>query len=210
MIFDHLFSPMSNKLQHLQELQHELFGSLEGSELYTVHGLMANMTQIQKEEFLYAYQENRKKPLIATLLAVFGGIYGLHRFYLGQTGMGVAYFFTGGLLMVGWIRDMFRAGRMAREINQEIALKIAGQIGILSLGRNTQSNSPIQSPEHAALEVARKSKGIVTTPLMALESGLSIAEAEIILNELSIRGICRTELADDGRIEYHFRDFMAH
>lgn len=201
---------MSNKLQHLQEIQHELFGSLEGSELYTVHGLMANMTPIQKEEFLYAYRENRKKPLISTLLAVFGGLYGLHRFYLGQTGMGVAYFFTGGLLMVGWIRDMFRAGRMAREVNQEIALKLAGQIGILSLGRNDRNDMNVPTPERAALEVARKSKGIVTTSLMALESRLSIAEAETILNELSVRGICRTEIAEDGRIEYHFRDFMVH
>lgn len=199
---------MSNKLQHLQNLQQELFASLEGSELYTVHGLIANMTPAQKEEFLYAYQENRKKPLIATLLAVFGGVYGLHRFYLGQTGMGVAYFFTGGLLMVGWIRDMFRAGRMAREVNQELALKIAGQIGILSMGNSSYTAVP--NPERLALEVARKSKGIVTVTVMALESGLSIAEAETILNELSVRGICRTELTEDGRIEYHFRDFMAH
>jgi TM2 domain-containing membrane protein YozV len=192
-------------IQHITHLQQELLGTLSGSELYTVHGLLAGMNPSQKEQFLLLYNENRKKPFITTLLAVFGGIWGIHRFYLGHTGMGITYFFTVGLFWIGWIRDMFRAGRMTAEVNQELALKLAGQIGLLSLHRSTDI-SP--SPEHTALDIARKSKGVVNVSLLALESGLSLEQASTVLNDLSVRGVCSTEIAEDGRIEYHFRDFM--
>ena len=34
------------------------------------------------------------------------GILGLHKFYLRQPLLGVAYFFTGGLFVVGWLYDL--------------------------------------------------------------------------------------------------------
>ena len=38
-------------------------------------------------------------------LALFGGLFGLHRFYLGRYGSGLLYFFTLGLLGAGWLAD---------------------------------------------------------------------------------------------------------
>jgi TM2 domain-containing membrane protein YozV len=43
--------------------------------------------------------------LIAVLLWVFLGFLGIHRFYLGHTGMGVLYLLTGALCGIGWIID---------------------------------------------------------------------------------------------------------
>lgn len=45
---------------------------------------------------------------IAIILALFLGWIGGHRFYLGQIGMGLLYFFTAGLFGIGVIVDIVR------------------------------------------------------------------------------------------------------
>ena len=48
-----------------------------------------------------------KSQVSALLLCIFLGLFGAHRFYVGKTGTGLLYLFTGGLLGVGWIVDIF-------------------------------------------------------------------------------------------------------
>lgn len=43
------------------------------------------------------------------------GFTGSHRFYYGKTWTGILYFFTFGLLGVGWLFDFFSIPRMERE-----------------------------------------------------------------------------------------------
>jgi hypothetical protein len=47
-----------------------------------------------------------KSQLVAFLLCFFLGIIGVHRFYLGYTGMGILYIFTAGLFGIGWLIDL--------------------------------------------------------------------------------------------------------
>ena len=47
-----------------------------------------------------------KKVWIAYLLCFPLGILGIHKFYLRKPFMGVLYFFTGGLVIVGWLYDL--------------------------------------------------------------------------------------------------------
>lgn len=49
-----------------------------------------------------------KSQLIALLLCIFLGGIGIHRFYLGYTGMGILYLLTGGLCGIGVIVDFIR------------------------------------------------------------------------------------------------------
>ena len=42
---------------------------------------------------------------VALALCFFGGFFGLHKFYEGKIGMGILYFFTGGLFLIGVIVD---------------------------------------------------------------------------------------------------------
>lgn len=48
---------------------------------------------------------SEKNRLVALLLCIFGGYLGLHQFYVGKIGKGFLYFFTLGLLGIGWFLD---------------------------------------------------------------------------------------------------------
>lgn len=50
----------------------------------------------------------RPSQLIALILAIFLGTLGVHRFYLGYTGIGLLMLFTGGVLGILWIIDIIR------------------------------------------------------------------------------------------------------
>jgi len=54
---------------------------------------------------------------IAYILWVFFGLLGVHRFYCGRIGTGVLWFFTGGLLGIGWLIDVFLIPGMVEEAN---------------------------------------------------------------------------------------------
>lgn len=54
---------------------------------------------------------------LAWLLLAFGGLFGLHRFYLGKIWTGVLYLFTGGLFGLGLLYDYLTLNEAIDEIN---------------------------------------------------------------------------------------------
>ena len=63
----------------------------------------------------------REKDLgIAYVLWFLFGVLGGHRFYLGQIGWGLLYFFTGGLFFVGWVIDLFTLPSQVRMANDTL------------------------------------------------------------------------------------------
>ena len=64
---------------------------------------------------------SEKKLVEAYLLAFPLGFLGLHHFYLRRYGFGALYFFTFGLLGVGWLSDLFRMPCLVREANRRQA-----------------------------------------------------------------------------------------
>lgn len=48
------------------------------------------------------------------------GILGAHKFYLRQPLMGVLYFFTGGLVLIGWLIDLFTLSDQVAEFNEKL------------------------------------------------------------------------------------------
>lgn len=49
---------------------------------------------------------SHKSRKIALILCIFGGIFGLHNFYVGRYGRGLLYMLTGGLVVIGWMLDI--------------------------------------------------------------------------------------------------------
>ena len=106
---------MANVLKHLPEL--------EGMELGYIQGILKNMDDEQAALFAQVYRARRKDNQMILILALLGffGFAGLHRFILGQIGLGILYFLTLGLCFVGTIVDMVNYKSLAYEFNIKIA-----------------------------------------------------------------------------------------
>lgn len=61
-------------------------------------------------------ENNTHSLLVGYILWIFG-IFGAHRFYYGRQISGTIYFFTLGLLFIGWIVDLFLMPSLDRSCN---------------------------------------------------------------------------------------------
>lgn len=61
----------------------------------------------------------RRTPIAYMLAIPPLGFFGLHKFYLRQPILGVAYFFTGGLLLIGWLYDLVTMGDQVANFNHK-------------------------------------------------------------------------------------------
>ena len=65
------------------------------------------------------YRYRHKRFSVAVTLAVLGGIFGVHRFYLGKTLTGILMLLTGGGGLFWWFSDLFRIRKMVEAFNKE-------------------------------------------------------------------------------------------
>jgi len=61
-----------------------------------------------------------KDVAIAYLLWLFVGIFGAHKLYLARPWMALLYLFTAGLLLIGWLIDLFTLKDQVLEFNEAI------------------------------------------------------------------------------------------
>lgn len=108
---------------------------LEPDEMAYVQRILQNMTDQQAQQFTNIYRSRRKDSQIILLTALIGffGVAGVHRFIIGNIGLGILYLFTGGLCFIGTIVDVINHKRLAFEFNvkeaQYVQALISGQMG---------------------------------------------------------------------------------
>lgn len=56
----------------------------------------------------FVTETSHKSRKTALILCILGGILGLHNFYVGRYGRGFLFMITGGLLIFGWCKDIFK------------------------------------------------------------------------------------------------------
>lgn len=113
---------MSKIIKYLPELQDD--------EQLHVASLFRDMTEEQAEQFTRVYRQRRKETSITLVTALLGFLVvaGVHRFYLGQIGMGILYFFTAGLCGVGTLIDAFNHKKLTYRYNREQADDVASLV----------------------------------------------------------------------------------
>lgn len=110
---------MANALLHLPELQ--------GMELNHVQAIIKDYTDKQAMQFAIIYRSRRRDPQLILLTCLVGllGVAGIHRFLINQIGMGILYFFTGGLCIIGTIVDAINYQTLAFDYNRVVATEVA-------------------------------------------------------------------------------------
>lgn len=103
---------------------------LDEPERSFIERLTAGMSHESIQQFAAAYRQVRKDPQTVRLMAIIGivAIPGLHRFALGQLGIGFLYLLTWGLLLFGTITDIVKYREVAFRYNQQAAKRIAGNL----------------------------------------------------------------------------------
>ncbi len=147
------------------------------------------------------------KDWIAYLLWFFGGMgtLGLHRFYLGKTGTGILWFFTGGLGMVGSIYDLVTMGDQVREANLRRAYGLPAADPRRQIPAMPSANK--DSVERSILKLARARSGAVTVSEVALEADIEIAKARMALDRMASEGYAEMKVRANGSIVYFFKEF---
>ena len=100
---------------------------LDEPERTFIERLTDGMSHETIQQFAAAYRQVRKDPQTLRLMAIVGivAVPGLHRFWVGQVGIGFLYLFTWGLLLVGTVTDIVKYRGLAFSYNREVARRIA-------------------------------------------------------------------------------------
>ena len=108
----------------------ELMPEIMGEEQMYISSLFKNMDDKQAMQFANVYRTRRRDPqtILLVTLAGFVGIAGIQRFITDQVGLGILYFLTGGICMIGTIIDLVNHKNIAFEYNQKQANQIAMMI----------------------------------------------------------------------------------
>ncbi|WP_440998918.1 TM2 domain-containing protein [Fodinibius sp. SL11] len=106
---------MANVIDYLPEL--------EGDEAAYISKVMESMDEKSADRFTRVYRARRQDPQTVLLTALIGffGVAGVHRFLVGQLGMGLLYLFTAGLCFIGTIVDVINYKNLAFEYNRDVA-----------------------------------------------------------------------------------------
>jgi TM2 domain-containing membrane protein YozV len=112
---------------------------IDNIELQFLQNLVTGMNDQQKQQFLSIYGARRKDPQTILLLSLLGlvVIAGIHRFVLEEIGMGILYFFTGGLCLIGTIVDAINYKSLTWKFNQAKALESANIARSFAISQGT-------------------------------------------------------------------------
>ncbi len=104
--------------------------AVEPDELAYLQSMTTNLPDDKLNQFIIIYSGKRRKPETILICCLLGFVLasGIHRFVIGQIGMGLLYFFTGGLCLIGTIVDAINYKQLTFEYNQRMAIETLGMI----------------------------------------------------------------------------------
>lgn len=115
---------------HMPHIVTHYLPELDEPERSFIERLTDGMSHESIQQFAAAYRQVRKDPQTLRLMAIIGivAIPGLHRFWVGQVGIGFLYLLTWGLLLFGTIIDIVKYKELAFTYNRQAAKSIASNL----------------------------------------------------------------------------------
>jgi TM2 domain-containing membrane protein YozV len=107
-----------------------LIPAVEPDELSYLQSITSELPDDKFQLFISLYNGKRKKAETILLCCLLGFVLagGVQRFVVGQLGMGILYFFTGGLCLIGTIVDIINHKQLTFEYNQQMAIEAMGMV----------------------------------------------------------------------------------
>ncbi len=107
-------------------------GGLDVEESLYIKKLLLDLGPEDRSNFIQIYAGKRRDPvlILVCILAGFLCFAGLHRLITERIGLGIAYFFTGGFLLIGTLIDLFRYKKIARTYNIKMAARTFEMLGV--------------------------------------------------------------------------------
>lgn len=105
----------------------DVLPELTGEEMLFVQQIVNGMDDERARTFATVYRNRRRDPTLILVLTLIGfvGFAGIHRMLTDQIGLGILYFFTAGLCLIGTIVDLVNYQKIAYEYNTKIAREVA-------------------------------------------------------------------------------------
>ena len=102
-------------------------------ELVVINSHTKGFSDEQLRQFCMIYRSKRKDPQTILLLCLLGLVFiaGIHRFVLGQAGMGILYFFTAGLCWIGTIVDAINHKQMTIDYNSQMIIETLAMLNMI-------------------------------------------------------------------------------
>jgi TM2 domain-containing membrane protein YozV len=104
----------------------DVLPEVTGEEMVYLQNLIKDFDDETARKFANVYRARRKDPMLVLVTGLLGFVVlaGIHRFILGQIGMGILYLFTGGLCLVGTIVDAINYQKLSFEYNSKVANEV--------------------------------------------------------------------------------------
>ncbi len=102
-------------------------------ELIVINSHTKGFSDEQLRQFCMIYWSKRKDPQTILLLCLLGLVFiaGIHRFVLGQAGMGILYFFTAGLCWIGTIVDAINHKQLTIDYNSQMISETLAMLNMI-------------------------------------------------------------------------------
>jgi len=148
--------------------------------------------------------KNKSKG-VAYFLWLFLGLLGFHKFYLEKHLMGIIYFFTAGLLGVGWFIDLFTLGNQVDAYNalhqdsKQQQSQQQSQNIVVNVG--TDSVLPKTSAEKQIRQLTEENPQLSLRDIVA-KTSLESEEAEKALERMAAKGMIREIVDPSGKKLY--------
>ncbi len=170
--------------------------------------------RIVTSQFPYLLPAMERSTLLAYLLWLFWGFFGVHKLYLGRPVMALAYLLTGGFFGIGWVIDFFTLPWQVQWCN--LRQLLAGKGRALLGGARPRDEAGPAAPKAlrksadvmmALLEEARRRGGVLSVTDGVLATRLPFARVEKVMREMLKSGY--VDVRNDpetGVVQYVFHE----